>query len=118
MLETLFQNSSQQVLTKYNPQIREINEIGKRLKKFTDLELQETATELKTKLQSGTSKELVINEAFALVREASDRILGLRHFDVQLVGGLALTEGKIAEMKTGGKNTCSFTPNLFLCLIR
>tara|TARA_B110001452_G_scaffold52042_1_gene39640 strand:- start:2066 stop:4474 length:2409 start_codon:yes stop_codon:yes gene_type:complete len=117
MLETLFQNSSQQVLTKYNPQIREINEIGKRLKKFTDLELQETATELKTKLQSGTSKELVINEAFALVREASDRILGLRHFDVQLVGGLALTEGKIAEMKTGeGKTLVALLPTFFYAL--
>ena len=101
MLETLFQNPSQQILAKYNSQIRQITEIGKLFKTFTDYELQERSKELKKRLQSGEPKPVIINEAFALVREASDRILGLRHFDVQLIGGLVLTEGKIAEMKTG-----------------
>lgn len=117
MLETLFQNPSQQVLTKYNPQVCKINEIGKLFANFTDLELKEKATELKQNLQSGASKATVIDEAFALVREASERVLGLRPFDVQLVGGLVLTEGKIAEMKTGeGKTLVALLPTFFYAL--
>jgi preprotein translocase subunit SecA len=117
MLETLFQNPSQQVLAKYNAQIRQINEIGKLFKTFTDFELQEKSRELRNRLQSGESKNSIINEAFALVREASDRIIGLRHFDVQLVGGLVLTEGKIAEMKTGeGKTLVALLPTFFYSL--
>jgi preprotein translocase subunit SecA len=117
MLETLFQNPSQQVLTKYNSQIRQITEIGKLLKDFSDLELKEKSKELKKRLQAGEPKTLIINEAFALVREASDRVLGLRHFDVQLIGGLVLTEGKIAEMKTGeGKTLVALLPTFFYSL--
>ena len=117
MLETLFQNPSQQVLTKYSPQVRQINSIGEELKKFTDLELQQKTTELKNRLQGGESKAVIINEAFALIREATARVLGLRHFDVQLIGGLVLTEGKIAEMKTGeGKTLVALLPTFFYSL--
>lgn len=117
MLETLFQNPSQQILAKYNSQIRQITEIGNLFKTFTDYQLQERSKELKKRLQSGEPKPVIINEAFALVREASDRILGLRHFDVQLIGGLVLTEGKIAEMKTGeGKTLVALLPTFFYAL--
>lgn len=111
MLETFFQNTTQQVLSKYKSQLNQINLIGKKFKSLTDVELQEKSNELKKRLRVGETKESIINEAFALVREATDRVLGLRHFDVQLVGGLVLNEGKIAEMKTGeGKTIVALLP--------
>ena len=111
MLQNIFQNPKQQVLTKYNAKIRQINVIGDKFKSFTDTQLQEKTTELKEKIIAGTPLEDITPEAFALVREASDRVLGLRHFEVQLIGGLVLTEGKIAEMKTGeGKTLVALLP--------
>ena len=87
-------------------------------KKFTDQELREQTAKLKQRLLAGNdSKESIINEAFALVREASDRVLGLRHYDVQLIGGLVLNEGKIAEMKTGeGKTLVALLPTFLNAL--
>ncbi len=117
MLETLFQNSTQQVLTKYSNQLSQINTFGQTYKNLTDLELREKTQELKKRLQNNEPPISIINESFALVREASDRVLGLRHFDVQLVGGLVLTEGKIAEMKTGeGKTIVALLPTFFNAL--
>jgi len=117
MLETIFKNPTQQVLAKYNPQVRQINLIGNKLKTFSDDDLKEKTSELKQRLLAGESKENIVNEAFALVREASDRVLGLRHFDVQLIGGLVLNEGKISEMKTGeGKTLVALLPTFFNAL--
>jgi len=117
MLDTIFQNTTQQTLSKYSSQVSQINSIGKKFTKFTDLELKQKAEELKQRARSGTSKEDLINESFALVREASDRVLGLRHFDVQLIGGLVLNEGKIAEMKTGeGKTIVALLPTFLNAL--
>jgi preprotein translocase subunit SecA len=105
MLETPFTNNPQQLLSKYKPQLSQINFIGENYKIFTERELQDKAQELRNRVQKGESKDSIIPEAFALVREATYRILGLRHFDVQLIGGLVLNEGKIAEMKTGEGKT-------------
>ena len=117
MLETIFQKPTQQILTKYNPQLKQINSIGNQYRNFTDLELQDKTRELKERFASGQNQELIINEAFALVREASDRVLGLRHYDVQIIGGLVLNEGKIAEMKTGeGKTLVALLPTFFNAL--
>jgi preprotein translocase subunit SecA len=118
MLENIFQDSGQRVLSKYNSQLRQINSLGETFKKYTDSELREKTTELKQRLVNDPSnKESVTNEAFALVREASDRVLGLRHFDVQIIGGLVLDEGKIAEMKTGeGKTLVALLPTFFNAL--
>jgi preprotein translocase subunit SecA len=117
MLEAIFQNTTRQVQGKYATQLGQIEVISKNLKSCTDLELQERATSLKQKVQSGGETDTVINEAFALVREASDRVLGLRHFDVQLIGGLVLNEGKIAEMKTGeGKTIVAMLPTFLNAL--
>merc|ERR1711869_92812 len=80
----------------------------------TDVELKEKTIELRQRLLEGESTLFIISEAFALVREASRRVLGLRHFDVQLIGGLVLTEGKIAEMKTGeGKTIVALLPTIW-----
>ena len=105
MLDTLFQNNNQQILSKYQTQISQINKLSERFKELTDSQLQEKSKNLKQRLLAGEPEQNIINDAFALVREASHRILGLRHFDVQLIGGLVLNEGKIAEMKTGEGKT-------------
>ena len=117
MLQEIFQNSTQQVLLKYKPQVNKINGLENTLKNFTDEELKGKTGELKRRLLNGEEKSSLIPEAFALVREASRRVLGLRHFDVQLIGGLALDEGKIAEMKTGeGKTLVALLPTFLNAL--
>jgi preprotein translocase subunit SecA len=117
MLESLFQNTTQQVLSKYNSNVQQINTIGKTFKTLTDSDLQKKTNELKQRLVNGEPQSSIINEAFALVREASERVLGLRHFDVQLIGGFILNEGKIAEMKTGeGKTIVALLPTFLNAL--
>ena len=117
MLESLFQKTTQQVVAKYNTQIQQINSIGKQFTTLTDEDLQKKTKELKERLNNGEPQSSIINEAFALVREASDRVLGLRHYDVQLIGGLILNEGKIAEMKTGeGKTIVALLPTFLNAL--
>ena len=117
MLETIFQNTPQQLLTKYNSQISQINKFGKIYLKLSDVALQEKTKELKNRLKNGEPESSMINEAFALAREACHRVLGLRHYDVQLLGGLILNEGKIAEMKTGeGKTIVALLPSFLNAL--
>ena len=117
MLETIFQSPAQQVLAKYKSQANQITALENNLIKLTDLELREKTNELKKRLSDGATKESITNEAFALVREASKRVLGLRHFDVQLIGGLVLNDGKIAEMKTGeGKTLVALLPTFLNAL--
>jgi len=117
MLETIFQNPSKQVLSKYQPQVDKINALENSLSSCTDLELQQKTQNLKQRLVKGEAKASITIEAFALVREASKRVLGLRHFDVQLIGGLVLDEGKIAEMKTGeGKTLVALLPTFLNAL--
>ena len=102
MLETFFPNTTNQALTQYNQIVKEINRLEPNLQKLSDIELQKQTSELQKKLRNNTvSKDQVLVQAFALVREATVRVLGLRHFDLQLLGGLILNDGKIAEMKTG-----------------
>ena len=117
MLEAIFKNSSQQILLKYKTQLDQINALEDSLKLFTDLELKDQTNKLKIRLRNGATKSSILPEAFALVREASRRVLGLRHFDVQLIGGIVLTEGKIAEMKTGeGKTLVALLPSFLNAL--
>ena len=117
MLETIFQKPSQQVTAKYKSQVDQINALENNLKLLTDFELQEKTKELRERLLKGETKKSILPESFALVREASKRVLGLRHFDVQLIGGLVLDEGKIAEMKTGeGKTLVALLPTFLNAL--
>ena len=117
MLEAIFQNTSQKVLSKYQLQVNQINSLENNFKIFTDSELKKKTEELKQRILKGEPKSSLIPEAFALVREASRRVLGLRHFDVQLIGGLVLNEGKIAEMKTGeGKTLVALLPTFLNAL--
>jgi len=117
MLKAIFQNPSQQTLSKYQPQVNKINSLEKKFESLTDSELKKKADELRKLTLVGEAKTSLIPEAFALVREASKRVLGLRPFDVQIIGGLVLSEGKIAEMKTGeGKTLVSLFPTFLNAL--
>tara|TARA_Y100001933_G_scaffold198091_1_gene198830 strand:+ start:1883 stop:2731 length:849 start_codon:yes stop_codon:yes gene_type:complete len=117
MFKTILQSYSQKVFSKYKPQVEDINALENKFRLFTDVELKEKTIELRQRLLKGESTLFIISEAFALVREASRRVLGLRHFDVQLIGGLVLNEGKIAEMKTGeGKTLVALLPTFLNAL--
>ena len=118
MFETFFQDSTKRALTKYDQLVNQINELEKEFNNLTDTQLRDYTTQLKVDLCNGVkSNDQITTEAFALVREATMRVLGLRHFDVQLVGGLILNEGKIAEMKTGeGKTLVALLPTFLNAL--
>ena len=118
MFETFFQNSTKRSLAKYDQIVKQINALENEFQNLTDIQLRDYTTQLKVYLRNSTkSKEQITVESFALVREASKRVLGLRHFDVQLIGGLILNEGKIAEMKTGeGKTLVALLPTFLNAL--
>ena len=118
MFETFFQDSTKRALIKYDQLVNQINELEKEFNNLTDTQLRDYTTQLKVDLCNGVkSNDQITTEAFALVREATMRVLGLRHFDVQLVGGLILNEGKIAEMKTGeGKTLVALLPTFLNAL--
>jgi preprotein translocase subunit SecA len=109
MRKNLFQNNS--VIKKYQNLINQINSLEDNFKTFTDGELRAANFKLKEQYKKSQKLDSVIAESFALTREASSRTLGLRHFDVQLIGGLVLNNQKIAEMKTGeGKTLVATLP--------
>lgn len=104
-------NNSRQ-LKKYNKIVAKINSIEDNYSSLSDEELKEMTTVFQNRLKDGEKINTIIPEAFAIVREASKRVLQMRHFDVQLVGGLVLTEGNIAEMPTGeGKTLVASLPS-------
>ena len=105
---------NQRLLSRYEKVARRINALEPELGTSSDAELRERASVLRGRARDGQGAEELLPEAYALVREASVRTLGLRHFDVQLVGGIALHEGKIAEMRTGEGKTLVATLPAFL----
>ena len=107
----IFKSGNQQVLDKIKPLIVEINSRESSLSSLKDEEFKEKTHSLKKQVLGGEKLEKLIPESFSLVREAARRVLGERHFDVQLAGGIILHQGKIAEMKTGeGKTLVSTLP--------
>ena len=110
-LSRLFGSRNQRLLRRYNRVVAAINQHESAFKALDDAALRAKTAEFRDRLAAGTALDDLIPEAFAAVREASRRTLGLRHFDVQLVGGLVLHEGKIAEMRTGeGKTLVATLP--------
>jgi preprotein translocase subunit SecA len=103
MLKNPFKNNS--LVNKYQNLINQINILESELKYLTDSELRAKSFKLKKQYEEDQNLNSLIAESFALTREASLRTLGLRHFDVQLIGGLVLNDQKIAEMKTGEGKT-------------
>ena len=112
MLKIPFNNNS--LLNKYQNLINQINTLENEFKTLTDSELRVKSSKLKKQYESTQNLNSIIAESFALTREASFRTLGLRHFDVQLIGGLVLNDQKIAEMKTGEGKTLVATLPAFL----
>jgi len=112
MLKNPFNNNS--LIKKYQNLINQINTFEESLKILTDTELRVKSFHLKKQYEEHKNLNSLIRESFALTREASSRTLGLRHFDVQLLGGLVLNERKIAEMKTGEGKTLVATLPAFL----
>jgi len=113
-IEKIFGNPNEKYLQKINPLVDKINSLEKDFEKIPNESLREKTFEFKERLKKGEELKDILPEAFALVREAAKRTLGQRHFDVQLMGGIALFEGKIVEMKTGEGKTLAATLPLYL----
>src|ERR1051325_6299339 len=93
------------------PTVQAINDLEPKMRDFSDIDLAAKTIEFKEKLAQGASLDDLLIEAFAVVRESARRVLNMRHFDVQLIGGMVLHKGKIAEMKTGeGKTLVATLP--------
>jgi preprotein translocase subunit SecA len=103
--KNLIGNADQKAIKKYYKEVEKINKLEENMQLLTDKELTRKTLEFKQLLKDGKSISDIRPEAFAVVREASRRVLGLRHYDVQLIGGLVLSEGNIAEMPTGEGKT-------------
>ncbi len=110
-LAKVFGSRNDRQIKRYKRIVAAINDQEKALQSLDDAELKAKTSEFKQRLSAGESLDELLPEAFATVREASQRVLGMRHYDVQLIGGLVLHEGKIAEMKTGeGKTLVATLP--------
>ena len=107
----IFGDPNEKELAKLWPQVRQINSLEESYHSKSDEELSQVTQDLKEQLEQGKTLDMILPEAFALVRETATRTLGQRHFDVQLLGGIVLHQGRIAEMRTGeGKTLVSTLP--------
>ena len=110
-IKKIFGSRNGRILKEYAPLVKKVNELEGKYQKFTQLDFQTETSLLREKYKESNDLDSILPEAFALTREASIRTLGLRHFDEQLLGGIGLHFGKIAEMKTGeGKTLVSTLP--------
>ena len=110
----LFKSYSEKEVKKVKPIVDKINSLEDEISKLSDQELTKKTTYFKEQLKNGKTLDDILPEAFAVVREASKRVLGMRHFDVQLIGGIILHQGRIAEMKTGEGKTLVATLPVYL----
>ena len=111
LLKKIFGSRNDRVLRKYAQDVRMTNDLEPAMKALSDAELRGLTETLRQRVRDGESLDKILPEAFAVVREASRRVLNMRHFDVQLLGGIALHNGKISEMRTGeGKTLVATLP--------
>ena len=110
----IFKSYSEKEVKRIMPIVDKINSLEEEISKLTDEELKNKTNEFKEQLDNGKTLDDILPEAFAVVREASKRVLGMRHFDVQLIGGIILHQGRIAEMKTGEGKTLVATLPVYL----
>ncbi len=107
----IFKSYSEREVQRIMPLVDKINSLEEEISKLSDIELTNKTEEFKNRLQNGETLDDILTEAFAVMREASKRVLGMRHFDVQLIGGIILHQGRISEMKTGeGKTLVATLP--------
>ncbi len=114
ILKTLFGSRNDRVIRKMRKVVDRINALEPGIVALSDADLRAKTEEFKTRLNKGETLDALLPEAFAVVREASQRTLEMRHFDVQLIGGMVLNEGKIAEMRTGEGKTLVATLPVYL----
>ena len=110
----IFKSYSEKEVKRVMPIVDKINGLEEEISKLTDEQLKNKTNEFKKQLEEGKTLDDILPEAFAVVREASKRVLGMRHFDVQLIGGIILHQGRIAEMKTGEGKTLVATLPVYL----
>ncbi|MDQ6968510.1 MAG: preprotein translocase subunit SecA, partial [Mariprofundaceae bacterium] len=113
-LTKLFGSRNERILKQYNPKIAEINALEGSVQTLSDSELSAKTEVFRNRLKDGALLDELLPEAFAVCREASKRVFGMRHFDSQLIGGIILHEGRIAEMKTGEGKTLTATLAVYL----
>ena len=114
ILTKIFGSRNDRLLKQYRASVTRINALESQFEKLSDEALRGKTQEFKDRISKGSSLESILPEAFAVVREASKRVMKMRHFDVQLIGGMALHYGKIAEMRTGEGKTLTATLPVYL----
>ncbi len=114
LLKKLLGSRNDRILKQYRKQVARINALEPAMQALTDEQLTAKTTEFRQRLSKGASLDELLPEAFAVVREASKRVFGMRHFDVQMLGAIALHNGKIAEMRTGEGKTLMATLAVYL----
>ena len=111
LIEKIFGTHSERELRRINPIVKAIEELRPTMQTMSDEELREQTIKLKQRLADGASLDDILPDAFATVREAAKRVLNMEHYPVQLIGGIVLHQGRIAEMRTGeGKTLVSTCP--------
>ncbi len=113
-LKSIFGSRNDRLLKQYRATVKQINNLEADIAKLSDEELREKTELFRQRFAKGESLDAILPEAFAVVREASSRVLGMRHYDVQLIGGMVLHTGKIAEMRTGEGKTLMATLPVYL----
>ena len=117
IIKSVFGSRNDRLIRSYTARANEISKMEKSLMSLSDAELKAKTSYFKSKLNEGVSLDSLLVEAFAVCREASKRVLEMRHFDVQLIGGMALFDGKISEMRTGeGKTLVATLPAYLVAL--
>ena len=114
VLRKVFGSKNDREVKRLTPLVENINSFEPKMQSLGDAELKGLTERFKTRLAGGESPDALLPEAFAAVREAAKRHLNMRHFDMQLIGGMVLHEGKISEMKTGEGKTLVATLPLYL----
>src|SRR5262249_14312393 len=114
VIKKVFGTSHEREIKRLRPRVQRINDLEPKMKELSDEQLRAKTAEFKQRLEKGAPLDSILEEAFATVREASRRTIGLRHYDVQLLGGMVLHRGAIAEMKTGEGKTLVATCPIYL----
>ncbi len=114
LLTKIFGSRNERLIKQSRRQVAAINKLEPAMEALSDAELQAKTQEFRDRIAKGATTDELLTEAFAVVREASKRVLGMRHFDVQLIGGMVLNDGKIAEMRTGEGKTLTATLAVYL----
>ena len=114
LLKKIFGTRNDRLLKQLRRQVNQINALEPQMQALSDAELRAKTDDFRARVQAGASLDSLLLEAFAVVREAGVRVFGMRHFDVQLIGGMVLHSGKIAEMRTGEGKTLMATLPVYL----